>query len=92
MLAGIVGAALFYGDGVITPAISVLSAVEGLEVATPALKAYVIPITIGVLIALFVFPAQGHGRHRRPVRAGHAGLVRHPGAAGDRQYPGPSRA
>ena len=59
MLAGIVGAALFYGDGVITPAISVLSAVEGLEVATPALKAYVIPVTIGVLIALFIFQRKG---------------------------------
>jgi len=59
MLAGIIGAALFYGDGVITPAISVLSAVEGLEVATPALKAYVIPLTIGVLIALFAFQRKG---------------------------------
>jgi KUP system potassium uptake protein len=59
MLAGIVGAALFYGDGVITPAISVLSAVEGLEVATPALKAYVIPVTIGVLVALFSFQRKG---------------------------------
>lgn len=59
MLAGIAGAALFYGDGVITPAISVLSAVEGLEVATPALKAYVIPVTIGVLVALFAFQREG---------------------------------
>ena len=59
MMAGIIGAALFYGDGVITPAISVLSAVEGLEVATPALKAYVIPVTIGVLIALFFFQRKG---------------------------------
>ncbi|MBZ0097386.1 MAG: potassium transporter Kup [Sulfuricella sp.] len=59
MLAGIVGAALFYGDGVITPAISVLSAVEGLEVATPAFKAYVIPVTIGVLVALFAFQRKG---------------------------------
>ncbi|HUW49390.1 MAG TPA: potassium transporter Kup [Sulfuricella sp.] len=59
MLAGIVGAALFYGDGVITPAISVLSAVEGLEVAAPALKTYVIPVTIGVLVALFAFQRKG---------------------------------
>ena len=59
MLAGIAGAALFYGDGVITPAISVLSAVEGLEVATPALKPYVLPVTIGVLLALFVFQRKG---------------------------------
>jgi KUP system potassium uptake protein len=45
------GGSLFYGDSVITPAISVLSAVEGLEVATPALKPYVLPISLGVLIA-----------------------------------------
>jgi KUP system potassium uptake protein len=50
---GIFGAALFYGDGVITPAISVLSAVEGLEIITPVLKPYVIPITIAVLVGLF---------------------------------------
>jgi KUP system potassium uptake protein len=59
MLAGIVGAALFYGDGVITPAISVLSAIEGLEVATPALKSYVIPLTVLVLLALFIFQRKG---------------------------------
>ena len=53
MSLGLFGAALFYGDGVITPAISVLSAVEGLEVATPALKPFVIPLTILVLIGLF---------------------------------------
>ncbi|MGF6753654.1 KUP system potassium uptake protein [Paraburkholderia sp. GAS42] len=56
---GVMGAALFYGDGVITPAISVLSAVEGLEVATPLLKPYVIPVTLVALIALFVM--QKHG-------------------------------
>jgi KUP system potassium uptake protein len=59
MLAGMAGAALFYGDGVITPAISVLSAVEGLEIATPALKPWVIPITIGVLVGLFAFQRRG---------------------------------
>ena len=59
MLAGMAGAALFYGDGVITPAISVLSAVEGLEVAAPTLKPWVIPITIGVLIGLFAFQRRG---------------------------------
>jgi KUP system potassium uptake protein len=53
LLIGVFGAALFYGDSVITPAISVLSAVEGLEVVTPLLKPYVLPISIGVLIALF---------------------------------------
>jgi KUP system potassium uptake protein len=50
---GIFGASLFFGDGVITPAISVLSAVEGLEVAAPELHAWVVPITVGVLLALF---------------------------------------
>lgn len=56
---GLFGTALFYGDGVITPAISVLSAVEGLEVATPSLQSYVLPIAVGVLIGLFLF--QSHG-------------------------------
>jgi KUP system potassium uptake protein len=59
MLLGIIGAALFYGDGVITPAISVLSAVEGLQIASPAFKTYVIPITIVVLWGLFVFERKG---------------------------------
>jgi KUP system potassium uptake protein len=56
---GIFGAALFYGDGVITPAISVLSAVEGLHIATPMLDAYVIPITLVILLALFLIQARG---------------------------------
>ncbi|WP_118182570.1 potassium transporter Kup [Paraburkholderia phosphatilytica] len=59
LVVGIMGAALFYGDSVITPAISVLSAVEGLEVAAPVLKTYVIPITLAALITLFVM--QKHG-------------------------------
>ena len=53
ILMGIFGTALLYGDGMITPAISVLSAVEGLEYITPAFKPYIIPITIIILIALF---------------------------------------
>lgn len=60
-LIGGFGAALFYGDGVITPAISVLSAVEGLEVATPLLQPYVLPITLTVLIALFLVQQRGTG-------------------------------
>jgi len=56
---GIFGAALLYGDGIITPSISVLGAVEGLSVATPALQPYVVPITIGILIALFWFQHRG---------------------------------
>ncbi len=59
MLMGLFGAALFYGDGMITPAISVLSAVEGLEVATPALKPYVIPVTLAVLAVLFFYQKRG---------------------------------
>ncbi len=59
---GVFGAALFFGDGVITPAISVLSAVEGMEVVAPALHAYVVPGTIGVLLLLFLF--QRHGTER----------------------------
>jgi KUP system potassium uptake protein len=56
---GIFGAALFYGDGVITPAMSVLSAVEGLELAAPGMQPYVVPITIVVLIALFWMQSKG---------------------------------
>lgn len=59
MSLGLFGAALFYGDGMITPAISVLSAVEGLEVATPALQPFVIPITIVVVILLFMLQRKG---------------------------------
>jgi KUP system potassium uptake protein len=56
---GLFGAALLYGDGVITPAISVLSAVEGLEVATPALTPYVVPLTVAILIGLFLIQRRG---------------------------------
>jgi KUP system potassium uptake protein len=59
MAAGLVGAALFYGDGVITPAISVLSAVEGLKVATPFFEPYVIPISLVLLIGLFLVQSRG---------------------------------
>ena len=58
---GLFGAALFYGDGMITPAISVLSAVEGLEVTEPALQTYVIPISLSVLVGLFLIQSQGTG-------------------------------
>src|SRR5205807_1048871 len=50
---GVFGAALLYGDGMITPAVSVLSAVEGIKVATPAFEQYIIPVTILIIIALF---------------------------------------
>ena len=62
ILLGILGAAMLYGGAMITPAISVLSAVEGLEVAAPALERFVIPATIGILVALFAFQSQGTAR------------------------------
>ena len=62
VLLGLFGAALLYGDGVITPAISVLSAVEGLQLATNALQPYVVPITIAVLVVLFAVQRRGTAR------------------------------
>lgn len=59
MLLGLFGAALLYGDGTITPAISVLSAIEGLQVATPAFTPYVVPITIAILVGLFLIQKRG---------------------------------
>jgi KUP system potassium uptake protein len=59
LIVGIFGTCLFYGDGVITPAISVLSAVEGLEVVSPAFKKYVIPLTIIILFGLFAVQKRG---------------------------------
>jgi KUP system potassium uptake protein len=91
LLIGIFGASLFYGDAVLTPAISVLSAVEGLEVGTLAFKPYVVPIAVGVLLALFAFQAKGTaavGRLFGPITmlwfvsigaAGLYGIVREPG-------------
>ena len=62
LLLGMIAAALFYGDALLTPAISVLSAVEGLEVAAPQLKSYVVPLT--VLILVLLFSVQSHGTAR----------------------------
>jgi KUP system potassium uptake protein len=59
---GLFGAALLYGDGVITPAITVLSAVEGVESSTPALAPFVVPITVVILLALFMVQRYGTGR------------------------------
>jgi KUP system potassium uptake protein len=59
LLIGAFGASLFYGDAVLTPAISVLSAVEGLEIGTAALKPYVVPVSVGVLLALFLLQRRG---------------------------------
>jgi KUP system potassium uptake protein len=59
LVVGLVGAALLYGDGAITPAISVLSAVEGLKVDAPALGRFVVPITLAILVALFLVQSKG---------------------------------
>ncbi|WP_342781037.1 potassium transporter Kup [Tepidimonas alkaliphilus] len=59
---GMLGTAIFFGDGVITPAISVLSAVEGLEVAAPGLQPFVVPLTLAVLTALFALQKHGTAR------------------------------
>ncbi|MDA8249697.1 MAG: potassium transporter Kup [Rhodospirillales bacterium] len=72
VLAGIGGACLFFGDGVITPAISVLSAVEGLEIAAPQLKEFVLPISVAVIVLLFTVQYRGThtvGRIFGPVMA-----------------------
>ena len=61
LIIGVFGASLFYGDAVLTPAISVLSAVEGLEVGTSAFKPYIVPIAAGILIALFAIQHYGTG-------------------------------
>src|ERR1700736_4983845 len=87
---GLFGAALIYGDGAITPAISVLSALEGLNIATPALKSYVLPAAVGILVALFAIQPLGTSRIGKafgPIMGlwflsiaglGILGIVRHP--------------
>ncbi|CAH0354595.1 potassium transporter Kup [Aquabacterium sp. CECT 9606] len=59
--AGVFAAALFYGDAIITPAISVLSAVEGISIATPRFEHFIVPITIGILVGLFLIQKHGTG-------------------------------
>ena len=88
---GLFGAALIYGDGAITPAISVLSALEGLDMATPAMQPYVLPAAVIILFALFAIQSRGTaaiGRFFGPVMLlwfatiavlGLIGIVRHPG-------------
>ena len=66
---GILGAALLYGDGAITPAISVLSALEGIKTPLPAFAPYVLPLSIFVLIALFCLQPQGTARIGRTARS-----------------------
>src|SRR4029079_18287032 len=59
VLLGIISGALFYGDAVITPSLSVLSAIEGLKIVTPSLDHYVVPLTIVILVALFALQSRG---------------------------------
>ena len=63
---GVLGAALLYGDGAITPAISVLSALEGLKLPAPAIAPYVVPLSVAVLVALFALQPQGSARITLP--------------------------
>jgi KUP system potassium uptake protein len=91
LLIGVFGASLFYGDAVLTPAMTVLSAVEGLEVGTAAFKPYVVPLAVAVIVGLFLFQSRGTwvvGRFFGPVTllwfiaigaAGVYGISRHPG-------------
>src|SRR4030095_11812314 len=62
MALGVFGAALLYGDGIITPCVTVMGALEGLEVATPMFTPYIVPISIAVLLVLFGFQNAGTGR------------------------------
>ncbi len=62
VLLGAIAAALFYGDAIITPAISVMSAVEGINIATPALEHYILPVTVVIIVALFLVQSRGTGR------------------------------
>jgi KUP system potassium uptake protein len=94
VLLGVFGAALLYGDGVITPAISVLSAVEGLKIATPLFEPYVLPLTALIIVALFFIQSRGTasiGRLFGPIMLlwfatlallGVSSIVRNPGVLG----------
>jgi KUP system potassium uptake protein len=92
---GILGASLFYGDGAITPAISVLSAVEGVKVAVPSLHSMVLPITVGVLTALFAIQRFGTklvGNLFGPVMAVWFGVLALTGVVEIAQHPAVIRA
>jgi len=91
ILLGVFGAALFYGDGMITPAISVLSAVEGMEVVSPSFEEWVVPITLAILTGLFAIQRFGTGAVGRafgPVMAVWFSLLAVTGAVETIQHPG----
>ncbi len=83
LLLGLFGAALLYADGMITPAISVLSAVEGLHVATPLFDPYVVPVAIGILVGALHLSITRHDRTRPRLRTGHDSLVPGDRGSGD---------
>jgi K+ transporter len=88
---GLFGAALIYGDGAITRAISVLSALEGLTLAAPGLGPYVVPMAVGILVALFAIQSQGTARIGRafgPVMAAWFGAIALLGVWGIAKHPG----
>ncbi len=88
---GLFGAALIYGDGAITPAISVLSALEGLNMATPTLQPYVVPAAVVILLALFAIQSQGTaaiGRFFGPIMLLWFGMMAVMGISGIVQHPG----
>ena len=87
---GMIGAAMFLGDSFITPAISVLSAVEGLKLATPAFEHYVVPITVVILIAAVRGAEPRHRQGRRVLRPDHGRVVR--GDRGPRRHAYPRRS
>ena len=76
---------MIYGDGIITPAISVLSAVEGLNVATNVFKPHIVPIAVGILLALFAVQSRGTAKDRGIVRAGDAAVVHNDRGFGSRR-------
>ena len=84
LLLGAIGAALFFGDAIITPAISVLSAIEGLKLATPVFEPYILPITIVILVGLFAIQSRGTAKVATffgPITAGWFLVIGAAGAA-----------
>ena len=88
---GLFGAALIYGDGAITPAISVLSAVEGVKLAAPAVTSFILPVSVFILLSLFAVQHYGTNAHRLGFRPNHGSLVhrdRPSGGLGNRSISG----
>ena len=76
VLLGIISGALFYGDAVITPALSVLSAIEGIKLVTATFDPYVVPLTVVILVVLFAVQSRGTAQRRGVLRPGDVRLVR----------------